>query len=111
MSFDFLLVGELIRQNLCVPPTRLDMCQHFGLTEYQLLQGFKRTHGTTLGRYLRRQRMHKAAKLLLGGNETVLSIAGSVGFRNSSRFAEAFRCEYGINPRQFRKTCGQELTA
>ena len=110
MSFDFLLVGELIRQNLSVPPTRLDMCEQFGLTEYQLLQGFKRTHGTTLGRYLRRQRMHKAAKSLLDSNETVSSIAGNVGFSNPSRFAEAFRCEYGVNPLQFRKTCRQELT-
>ena len=107
MNFKYLLVGEYLRENLTSPPTQEDICEHFDLTEYKLRQGFKRTHGTTMGRYLRKKRMQKAARLLSTSNDGISQIAKGVGFRNSSRFAEAFKTEYGVNPFEFRKACRQ----
>jgi len=110
VNFKFLQIGELIRENLSAPLTQGDICDRFGLTEYKLRQGFKRTHGTTIGRYLRKQRMQKAARLLSTSDDMISNIAEGVGFRNSSRFAEAFKTEYGVNPFEFRKACRQGLS-
>ena len=105
MNFKYLLVGEFLRENLTTPPTQEDICEHFNLTQYKLRQGFKRTHGITIGRYLRKQRMQKAARLLSTSDDMISMIAEGVGFRNSSRFAEAFKTHYGVNPFEFRKAC------
>ena len=105
MNFKYLLVGEVLRDNLTTPPTQEDSCEHFNLTQYKLRQGFKRTHGITIGRYLRKQRMQKAARLLSTSDDMISMIAEGVGFRNSSRFAEAFKTQYGVNPFEFRKAC------
>lgn len=97
------MIGDLISENLVFPPSRDDICKQFSLTEYELINSFKITFGMTMGRYLRQKRMQQAAKLLLMDNETIATIAGKVGFRNPSRFAESFRSEYGVNPFHFRK--------
>ena len=103
MCFKFLLIGEFIRENLFDPPTQEDLCQKFEVPEYGLRKGFKKTHGMNLGEYLRCQRMKTAARLLLSTENSVSIVAECVGFRNSSRFAEAFRKEYGVNPLHYRK--------
>ena len=94
MCFKFLLIGEFIRENLFDPPSQEDLCEKFEVSEYGLRKGFKKTHGMNLGEYLRCQRMKAAARLLISTENSVSIVAECVGFRNSSRFAEAFRKEY-----------------
>ncbi len=107
MCFKFLLIGEFIRENLFDPPSQEDLCEKFEVSEYGLRKGFKKTHGMNLDEYLRCQRMKTAARLLISTENSVSIVAECVGFRNSSRFAEAFRMEYGVNPLHYRKACRQ----
>ena len=97
-------IGEYIRENLKNPPTEDFLCDEFTITEYSLRKGFKQIFGLNLGEYGRKQRMQSAADLLADTENPISLIAECVGFRNASRFAEAFRNEFGMNPFQYRKT-------
>jgi AraC family transcriptional regulator len=60
--------------------------------------------GQTLGDYLARRRLEKAAQRLRGQPEsTVLSIALSVGYGSAEAFSRAFKQRFGLPPAQWRK--------
>jgi AraC family transcriptional regulator len=59
--------------------------------------------GQTLGDYLARRRLEKAAQRLRGQPEsTVLSIALGVGYGSAEAFARAFKARFGHSPTQWR---------
>ncbi len=57
-------------------------------------------------RYIRCVKLYKARTLLRTTNKTVSEIAYSIGYINTSKFAEAFRNMYGESPSNYRKICG-----
>ena len=59
---------------------------------------FEAVYGMPVSRYLRRVRIRRAAALLRSTDDTVLSVAGQVGYSNGSKFAAAFKAEMGVNP-------------
>ena len=59
--------------------------------------------GQTLGDYLTRRRLEKAAQRLRGQpDSTVLSIALSVGYGSAEAFTRAFKQRFGLPPAQWR---------
>lgn len=59
--------------------------------------------GQTLGDYLARRRLEKAAQRLRGQpDSTVLGIALSVGYGSAEAFARAFKARFGQSPTQWR---------
>jgi len=48
--------------------------------------------------------MRRAARLLVGGGESVKQISGDCGFEDPNYFAKAFRRAYGLSPTEFRTT-------
>lgn len=102
-------ISKYIRENLQDPPTEEFICDEFRISEYSLRKGFKQLFGQNLGEYGRKQRLKSAAELLVATENSISIVAECVGFRNASRFAEAFRNEFGMNPFQFRKL-GKPLT-
>ena len=50
------------------------------------------------GAFLRARRMRYAAELLRRSDESVLAIAGQLGYDNASKFARAFRQVMGVSP-------------
>ncbi len=93
-----LLVADLVN-----PPTESDLCKAIDLSEYRLRKGFREFLGLSVGAYLRRERMAEAARLLTESDLAIEGVANEVGFRNPSRFAEAFRNEHSVNPSEFRR--------
>ncbi|MEH2463941.1 helix-turn-helix transcriptional regulator [Nostoc sp.] len=59
--------------------------------------------GTTVFGYLHDYRMEQARQLLLSGQMKIEQVAQIVGYVNRSRFANAFRKKYGINPKAYQK--------
>lgn len=55
------------------------------------------------GHVLRRVRLEEAARLLRNTNEAVHAIAARIGFASPSAFAAAFRRQYQISPRAYRR--------
>ena len=69
-----------------------------------LLQGsFRAVYGMSPGAFLRARRMRYAAELLRRSDESVLAIAGQLGYDNASKFARAFRQVMGVSPSDYRR--------
>ena len=65
--------------------------------------GLKQIYGETRYAYLKKYKMHKAAKLLLETNQRVIEIAAAMGYQNPSKFTEAFFSVMGKKPLEYRK--------
>ena len=47
--------------------------------------------------------MERAAELLTGTGLTIAEIAAQVGYDSQSKFSAAFRSQYGVLPKEYRK--------
>lgn len=64
--------------------------------------------GETLGDYIRRRRLEKAAfRLSCGERETILHTALACGFGSGEAFARAFKLKFGYTPSAWREKGGQ----
>ena len=96
-------ISKYMSDNFKNPPTKELLCEKFSISDYKLRKGFKEIFGLNIGEYSRKKRIRTAAKLLSRTEHSISLVGESVGFRNPSRFAEAFRNQYGVNPFYFRK--------
>lgn len=93
--------SKILASQLQAPPSVEQLARRVGLNRFKLNHGFHHIFGTTPFRYLRTCRLELASHLLLTSRETVDMIAYRVGYNNRSRFAAAFRKEFGLNPKTF----------
>jgi len=63
---------------------------------------FKKREGESLKKYIERQRIERAAYLLLTEDSMMSEIAVRVGYRYCSYFCSVFKEYYGVSPLQFR---------
>jgi AraC family transcriptional regulator len=73
------------------------------MSTFHFLRVFKQVTGVTPHHYILRARLREAATRLTTGREAVLEIALDTGFQDLSNFHHAFRHEFGISPRAYRK--------
>lgn len=74
-----------------------------GLSPYHFLRTFRSLTGITPHQYVLRARLREAAWRLAAGTEKVLDVALDSGFGDVSNFNRAFRGEFGVSPRVFRR--------
>lgn len=84
-----------------IPLDRLAQIACMGTTKFKLT--FKQFHGCSVTEYIQQRRMSQAEHLLAKTDLTIGQIAQTVGYSTSSRFAELFRKNTGILPREYRK--------
>lgn len=89
---------NLLLSELDTPPTLASLARHSGLNERKLKMGFKALFGTPVYSYLRNYRLQSARELLRKGRHSVTEVAHLVGYSNPSKFAAAFRRQFGVNP-------------
>jgi len=70
----------------------------------KLSHTFKAYFGCTIFLWLRKQRMLRAAELLLTSSHSILQIAEQVGYLDSNNFSTAFKKTMGKSPRQYRQS-------
>ena len=75
-----------------------------GLSPYHFVRVFEGITGVTPYQYVLRRRLRNAATRLLSDPAKVLEIALDCGFGDVSNFNRAFRAEFGVSPREFRRT-------
>jgi AraC-like DNA-binding protein len=81
-----------------------------GVSPYHFLRTFEQLTGVTPHQYLRRTRLRDAAVRLVQGPARIIDIAFDSGFGDLSNFNRAFRAEFGVTPRAYRRRVGKRAT-
>jgi AraC family transcriptional regulator len=84
------------------------LAREAGLSPYHFLRTFQRLTGLTPHRYVLRWRLREAARRILGEPARILDIALDSGFGDVSNFNRAFRTEFGLSPRAYRRKSGAQ---
>ncbi|MEL7243908.1 MAG: AraC family transcriptional regulator [Cyanobacteria bacterium J06573_2] len=92
---------EVLRTHLQNPPSIELLTRWVGLNRLKLNQGFHQVYYNTPFGYLRNCRLAKARWLLMTSELSVEQVAANVGYTSRSRFATAFRRQFGLNPKTF----------
>ena len=79
------------------------LAREAGLSPYHFLRTFKRVSGLTPHQFVCRARLRRAAAALVEGDAAVIDVAFDSGFGDVSNFNRAFRREFGLSPRQYRR--------
>jgi AraC family transcriptional regulator len=86
------------------PPTLAVMAREAGLSPFHFIRTFERLTGVTPHQYVRRVRLRDAAAQLAAGRDKVLDVALDTGFGDLSNFNRAFKREFGVSPKVFRRS-------
>lgn len=80
-----------------------EISEKMHVSQTQLKNSFRNYYGESVYKYIRSRKMQLAAVQLAEGQFSVMEIAGMFGYENCSKFAAAFRGEYGVSPSSYRK--------
>ena len=92
---------SILTASLDNPPSLMELARQVSLNDYKLKSGFRQVFGTTVFGYLHQYRMEVARQLLAEQRMNVKEVARTVGYANQSRFAVAFRKQFGMNPKVY----------
>lgn len=79
------------------------LAQQARLSPYHFLRTFERATGVTPHQYVLRARLRAAAQRLADAPDKIVEVALDCGFVDLSNFNRAFRAEFGMAPRGYRK--------
>lgn len=80
-----------------------EISERMHVSQTQLKNSFRNYYGESVYKYIRSRKMKLAADQLAEGQFSVMEIAGMFGYENCSKFAAAFKGEYGVSPSSYRK--------
>ena len=83
-----------------------EISERMHVSQTQLKNSFRNYYGESVYKYIRSRKMQQAAVQLEEGKLSVMEIAGMLGYENCSKFAAAFRREFGVSPSGYRKLNG-----
>lgn len=100
-------IADYVKANQGGKVTLKTVAEHFGVSISTVTQLFQKKTKITFHDFLTACRMEQARALILQG--TPLEIVGKeVGYRDHSTFYRAFRREFGVSPREYRKSILQK---
>ena len=79
-----------------------DMAERCAMDSLEFSRTFKREQGCTFREFLQRARIEAAAGRLRSSCQSVIDIAGAVGFNDPSHFTRQFRQYMGVTPSAYR---------
>jgi AraC family transcriptional regulator, transcriptional activator of the genes for pyochelin and ferripyochelin receptors len=97
---------DILIEHLCDPPSLLGLARQVGLNDYKLKSGFRAVFGTTVFGYLQNERMELARSLLIDSAMKVKDVSDRVGYRKASQFAERFKRQFGVSPKEYQHQHG-----
>lgn len=92
-----------IEDNLHSEISVQSVSQYSGYSPHHFQKMFAAVTGLSLGSYIRRRRLTKAAEKLKSSSERILDIAIDSGFESQEAFTRAFKGVFGANPNAYRK--------
>lgn len=93
---------SFLRKRLASPVTRRDLASAFELSPEYVNAIFRRELGTTPGRFLVRERVLAACRLLTQDPKTVAEVAYEVGYSDPLYFSRVFKSVTGMPPSRYR---------
>ena len=96
-------VLQRVEQEYAQPLTVPQMAESCGCSSSHFMRWFKQMTGSTFTAYLNERRLAVAAEHLRQTSDSILFIAGEVGFENLSNFNRQFKARYGVSPREYRR--------
>lgn len=97
-SNNFIKAVKFIYQNIDEPLNLELIAKNIGTSISTLKRLFLDATGCSAGSFIRRLRMERAFRSLKNKEESVLEVALSCGFENSSAFARSFKENFGYSP-------------
>jgi signal transduction histidine kinase/ligand-binding sensor domain-containing protein/DNA-binding response OmpR family regulator len=95
------LIG-FIESHLTNPDMDVDyVCMQMGMSRTSLYQKIKHLTGQSIGEFVRKIRLRKAAQLMTHKDLSIMDVMYSVGIQTQSYFTKAFKKEFGKTPSQF----------
>lgn len=80
-----------------------EIARHFNVSESFLGRKFKADTEVSVGKYIYRERMFRAANLLVTKNQiTIKAVAEASGFYDYNYFIRTFRQYFGVTPARYR---------
>lgn len=96
---------ELVRANLSNPDFSVDdIWRTLGLNRTRLFEFVKSTTGVSLGNYIRKLRLDRAAELLLSTDMSVSEVGFNVGIESPAYFTRSFKEQFGMSPTEYIKS-------
>ena len=95
-------VMAYVEENLEKKLTLAEVAHHFYVSESTIAQNFRKKLGVSFYRYVTQRRLI-SSKVLIEQGMHLETVSEQVGFADYSTFYRAFKQEYGISPRQYRK--------
>ncbi len=92
------MVAEQLDQNVAVRT----IAEQVYLHPVYLSKVYKAETGESLGDYIIRKRMEKAAFLLKGTNLKIYEITARIGYQNPQYFSKIFKKLFGLTPQEYR---------
>jgi signal transduction histidine kinase/AraC-like DNA-binding protein len=92
-----------LQQNYASPLSRREIADAVGVSENYLSRIFRREVGITPWDYLNRFRIKKARELLTHSDQSITSVALTVGFSDPAYFSRVFRKQVGLSPSAYRE--------
>ena len=82
------------------------LSRQFHMNATTLKSVFKSVYGDSLAAHIKEHRMECASELLSGTGLSISEVAARVGYDSQSKFAAAFRSQYGMLPKEYRRLHG-----
>ena len=92
-----------IQRNSAARLTLAQLAHEAGQSPFQYLRTFRRLTGVTPHQFILRTRLRDAASRLLAQDTNIIDVALDSGFGDLSNFNRAFRLEFGLTPRAYRR--------
>ena len=92
-------IGERYSEKLLLG----ELAEEMNVSVYYLSHFFKECFGIPFQEYLSRVRCEKARQMLLLTDRSLLDISIASGFSDPKYFNRAFRAQYGVTPKEYRR--------
>lgn len=99
---------DYIEAHICEELTPRRLAELLGYSFYHFCHVFRICNNMPIGEYLRKRRLQKAVEAL-GDGTYITDIALDFGFDTPSGFSKAFRREFGMSAREYRRRMGKQI--
>lgn len=94
---------DILTRQLKYPPSVKELSEQLLIGEQKLTTGFKELYHTTIGKFVKDQKLQVAANLLTTSDMSIDEISTEVGYSHPSNLGKAFKSKYLRTPLQYRK--------